>query len=333
MESKQACERIKRNMLTHDSAVAPLYVLRKDHKPCEDEQVGPPTRPVCGANVAYNRRLSHILSMIIKPIWRNNQNTCTSTEEMMASLKSVNDGLARTGEDAVVISLDVKALYPSMDIEMTAGIASRMFLERGPDVSGVNTTELGLYLAVNYDKKRDQLEALGLADYCHTRRYKGGRPPTLTGCAVKEKEEDKLKSWKLPEKYPDADTTRRMLAEALKVAILFVMKNHLYKCCGEIRKQSKGGPIGLELTGDLAQILMIWFDEQLKQRITEEGHEAFMYERYVDDITNVLRNDWKLPGNQKGDDARALECILRIGNNIHESLQLTGDAPSLHDKK
>ena len=42
---------------------------------------------------------------------------CTSTEEMMASLKSVNDGLARTGEDAVVISLDVKALYPSMEWE------------------------------------------------------------------------------------------------------------------------------------------------------------------------------------------------------------------------
>ena len=88
----------------------------------------------------------------------------------------------------------------------------------------------------------------------------------------------------------------------------------------------------MELTGALAQILMTWFDEQLKQRITEVGYEALMYERYyVDDITNVLRNDWKLPGNQKGDDARALECILRIGNNIHESLQLTGDASSLHD--
>ena len=56
-----------------------------------------------------------------------------------------------------------------------------------------------------------------------------------------------------------------------------------------------------------------------------------MYERYVDDITNILRNDWKQEGEQYIADARALECILRIGNGIHESLQLTGDAPSMHD--
>ena len=84
--AESAYSRIKRNMLTHDSAVAPLYVLRKDHKPCDDETLGPPTRPVCGASVAYNRRLAHLLSMLIKPIWRNNEGTCTSTEDMMAKI-------------------------------------------------------------------------------------------------------------------------------------------------------------------------------------------------------------------------------------------------------
>ena len=326
-----AHDRIKKNMLSHDSAVAPLYVLRKDHKHCENENSGPPTRPVCGADVAYNKRLSHLLSMIIKPIWCNNTNTCTSTEDMMASLKTVNDRLSETREDVVIISLDVKALYPSIDVDMAADIASKMFLEKGPTVSGIDARELGLYLAVNYDKERHLLDAMGFGPYCHTRRRYIGRPPTLTGCANSTNEDEKLKSWRLPQRKPDEMTTRLMLAEALKIAILFVMKNHVYRCGEEIRKQSKGGPIGLELTGDLAQILMIWFDEQLQQRIRQEGHEPIMYKRYVDDITNILRNDWKQEGEQGRDDVRALECILRIGNGIHESLQLTGDAPSMHE--
>ena len=30
---------------------APLSVVRKDYKPCEDEVIGPPRRPVCGGDV------------------------------------------------------------------------------------------------------------------------------------------------------------------------------------------------------------------------------------------------------------------------------------------
>ena len=43
--------RIKNNMISNDSSVAPLYTLRKDHKDCSDEYRGPPVRPVCGAVV------------------------------------------------------------------------------------------------------------------------------------------------------------------------------------------------------------------------------------------------------------------------------------------
>ena len=42
-----------------------------------------------------------------------------------------------------------------------------------------------------------------------------------------------------------------MLAEALSIGVHFTMKNHLYNFNGEMRRQEKGGPIGLALTGDL----------------------------------------------------------------------------------
>ena len=34
--------RVKNNMIGTDSPIAPLYGLRKDHKPCQDDTEGPP---------------------------------------------------------------------------------------------------------------------------------------------------------------------------------------------------------------------------------------------------------------------------------------------------
>ena len=46
------------------------------------------------------------------------------------------------------------------------------------------------------------------------------------------------------------------------------MNNHTYRFGNQIRKQSKGGPIGLDLTGAIAQIYMIWWAEELKSRLS-----------------------------------------------------------------
>ena len=43
----------------------PMYGLRKDHKPHDDKEIGPPVRPVCGASDSPNSRLSNFLSRII----------------------------------------------------------------------------------------------------------------------------------------------------------------------------------------------------------------------------------------------------------------------------
>ena len=51
-----------------------------------------------------------------------------------------------------------------------------------------------------------------------------------------------------------------MFTEAMKIALLFIMQNHLYTFDNEIKLQSEGGPIGLELTGVLAQLFMVWWD-------------------------------------------------------------------------
>ena len=60
--------RIKNNMSNSDSQVAPLYTLRKDHKEYNDEYSGSPVRPVCGAVVGYNCKLSHMISVILAEV-------------------------------------------------------------------------------------------------------------------------------------------------------------------------------------------------------------------------------------------------------------------------
>ena len=42
-----------------------------------------------------------------------------------------------------------------------------------------------------------------------------------------------------------------------------VMHNYVYVFDGIIRKQVKGGPIGLDLTGNIAQVFMMWWGRQI----------------------------------------------------------------------
>ena len=69
------------------------------------------------------------------------------------------------------------------------------------------------------------------------------------------------------------------------------MKNHVNKFDGTVRKQAKGGAIGLELTGVLAQIFMMWWDREFEARVERLGIPLYMYRRYVDDIRELKNHD------------------------------------------
>ena len=56
-----------------------------------------------------------------------------------------------------------------------------------------------------------------------------------------------------------------MFTEAMKVALLFIAENYIYTFDNEIKLQSKGGSIGLKLTGVLAQLFMVGWDRKFKQ--------------------------------------------------------------------
>ena len=124
------------------------------------------------------------------------------------------------------------------------------------------------------------------------------------------------------------------------------MTNHVYEFDGEIRHQLKGGPIGLELTGNIAQVFMIWWDRNLISRLANLGIAARMCKRYVDDVNlateelplgtrfsngtlsideAAIEEDRHVPG-----DRRTMDIVKAIGNSVHPSIQLEIDVPSNH---
>ena len=281
-------DRVKNNMISKSSPIAPMYGLRKDHKIVADGQKeeGPPVRPVCGANSSHNRKLSHILSTLLKPVWMNpgNVTCCLSTEEMIAAIERVND--TTEGRPIIVGSADVKALYPSLDIDFTVDKVCELFRDSKVEVEGADYDEVGLYLALNTD--RQQRIALGIDNVCPTREHSQGNGPKITASGRATDREKRFKSWKRPTTKPEPSQQRVMLVEALRIALKLVMDNHMYEFDNEIRRQTSGGAIGLELTGTIAQVFMVWYDKQIVNKLTEIGLEPLAYKRYVDDINAVL---------------------------------------------
>ena len=135
------------------------------------------------------------------------------------------------------------------------------------------------------------------------------------------------KVWKQAEnKNPQDSMIKKMLSKALEIGIKQVMNAHanVYKFNGDIRKQMNEGAIGLEMTGEIAGVFMMWWDKQLRERLDEEGIDVCMYKRYVDDINVVV----KTPSLTS--DRDVINRIREIGDNIHKSIKLEADYPSNH---
>ena len=143
-----------------------------------------------------------------------------------------------------------------------------------------------------------------------------------------------------PLRQPDGHTRRVML----RVALTVIMKNHVFTFDNEIRKQTKGGPIGLKLIGVLAQIFIIWWAKEFAERLEEMAIVMKTNKRYVDDMVvqatplGMRNKDGKTYVDERSlaadegisKDEMTMTLIKQIRNDIHSSIQLEVDYPSNH---
>ena len=122
----------------------------------------------------------------------------------------------------------------------------------------------------------------------------GGRCPGMTtaeimGKLYREEGEDVQSLFNPPKRQPTDGEKKIMLAQVVRVAMLAVLQNHTYHFNKVARLQSDGGPIGLELAGAMARVVMLWCDRKFL-KLAELNHvEIFMYKRYIDDENMALK--------------------------------------------
>ena len=343
-------------MRTKNCLTPPLYGLPKDHKaiPPDEEQLGPPLRPVCGATESANGALSEILTEILTVVGEKvdeEEFSCLSNEELMAAFTEVNQ---KNMKDPVVFSMDVKSMYPNLNVEKVAEISASEFLKSGLKIE-LDRKELGLYLAIIYQgRRREELTILGLDAVVPRRRHPRARTVLISTDEVLNRKDGEMESkFLLPERQPTEAETQLMFSLALKEMVKVCMESHTYSIGTDCKLQSDGGSIGLKLSGAVGKVYMgHWcksFKEKLRIATTDLIDFAIhLYKYYVDDhnvilealppgarlvegkvkvIAEKVESDILIPA-----DKRTAEIMQKIANTVCEYTTMEIDFPSnYHD--
>ena len=129
--------------------------------------------------------------------------------------------------------------------------------------------------------------------------------------------------------------------------IVATLENHIYRFGQEIRRQREGGPIGLALTGEIADCYMINWDRQFLEKLKSLGITPALYERFKDDITillkcleagtkfenGILKMDLekKMIDEENSDEEITMGIIKDIADSVDDMIKFTVDYPSNHD--
>ena len=187
-------------MLTHNNQISTLYTYRKDHKVYEDKIKGPPVRPLCDVSDSNAHKLSYLISSILKEVCDDEPTICDSTEDMLAAIQDVNES-GKVTRNSVVGSMDVKALYPSLELDFAIEVVCDEFYRSQIKIKGVDYLELGLYLSLS--RKEIYLKNAGVAEYCPKRKTKRSAPPKITASGININKHIRFKAWNDAEKVPD----------------------------------------------------------------------------------------------------------------------------------
>ena len=317
----------------------PMYGLRKDHKPHDNKEIGPPVRPVCGASDSPNSRLSNFLSRIINDFADKIgiETECRSSEEMKAAFEQYNNEDEDIKKRCQVISMDVKALYPSMEVEEVVKAVREMVEGSEDQPDDVEWWEVGKYLAVTMTK--EQIEKEGLIHVIPRRKKGPNRKVTVAYLSNKQNEGN----WTTA-RMPGYIQRRKMIGITVATGVKACMKNHLYKVGDKVYLQNEGGPIGLELTGAASRAFMWRWDKMYRKNAMKAGIDILLYERYVDDSNQVavvpergakydtekkkVIIDEQLKELPETDDERLARVLLDIANDVLPCIQMEADWPS-----
>ena len=149
-----------------------------------------------------------------------------------------------------------------------------------------------------------------------------------------------------PIRGPNETEKRKMIGKMVEIMAVLGMENHVYRFENTIRKQRSGGPIGLSLTGDIADCYLIGWDKKFIEKLKSLGIDLILYERFKDDITIiteclekgskyengeiVVDMEKKKSDAERSDGDVTMEIIVEIAQSIDGIIKFTYDIPENH---
>ena len=160
---------------------------------------------------------------------------------------------------------------------------------------------------------------------------------------TEKKKKKKKEEWTKPKRKPTVNEERKLFGKALEIMLVTCMDNHVYQFDNQIRVQNKGGPIGLKLTGEIFDCIMIDWDKKLLKELEKVKINPNLYTRFKDDIEiaveslekgcklveeNIVIDDTKKEEDEdKSDTKITMEVVQEIANSINPMIKLTVDTP------
>ena len=324
-DDENSGQRVQNAMTAHGVKIPPFYGMRKDHKGVEvgQEESGPRVRPVCGAKDSGTKRLSYVLCLMLSRLIPGNDTNCESTEELLREFEKVNRERV-IQEKWVVGSLDVDALYPSLDIERCAEVVCRKLYESDIVLKDLVQREIVLYL--RFHLSDEVLVQKGYDKFCPRRRHKTGKP-TFYSSGSNKKAEVRYGPWVFPRAKPSSLMIRKMFCSAIEVMIVKTMSMHDFQFDGKIYRQKTGGSIGLDLTGVISDVYMCEWDRLLIQQMEGSGMDVVLYKRYKDDVNFVADAGQIGAGQvcQTDSEREVMECVKFMAESIDPNLTVSTD--------
>ena len=108
-----------------------------------------------------------------------------------------------------------------------------------------------------------------------------------TPCTIVKK---KKTEWLKPRSKPTEKEGRKCFGKALEMMLRVCMDNHLYQFETKSEFKRRGGPIGLKLTGEIADCTMLDRGEKLLEKLKKFKLIPDIYTRFKDDIEIVIES-------------------------------------------
>ena len=140
-------------------------------------------------------------------------------------------------------------------------------------------------------KVKEEVTVHPLRRVLPVRKFKTGGRPWVTGEVEKAE-----KSWYMKNVEWTNWEKRLAVAEMTGIGVMSMMNTHLFQWAGKFYLQRKGGPIGLRATCAVARVTMLFWDEKLMKKMSENNLTSDDGSRYMDDIRlimNAIQMGWR----------------------------------------